>query len=410
MATEPGIYLRLLVPALVGWVAWVVYRAPYQERSNRTLAVFLVLIASGFILESAWLLFDSTPASLAFRWAQFILGLVDPPLLLAYSLTFPRPAPGWRPAVLVAVAAPIVAILALGLAIGHDSDLNFTDRGFAGASFAYTTAAYLLAFGLLLRNFMREARRFLSRQLFYLALGAGFVALSRTPAAFIHGGPATAPSLGAAMAYGALAVVGLLAATAALAWRWGRPTGRSPARFLLTLGLLLALFLGAWGGLLTLSPSAFTFFFGLRWVFFALIVGYGILRYQLFDFQAETWNTMSYLVAAAAGVLLALRIDAAADPPLGAVEARLLAVAAAMAAMAAAYLLLREVGRLLRRGRPPAAQRRILLDIYQATLEYATAPGPPSSPEQQLAETLREVFEVSPEEHERIMARLRDAE
>jgi hypothetical protein len=401
MAAETAAYLRLLVPALVGWVAWAVARAPYQERPNRLLASFLLVIAVEFLLESVWLLFPPVGSA---RWAQFLLGLADPPLLLAYALTFPRPPPRWRPWAYVAAWTAAAAVFTAALAAGNDADLNFTRPGWAAAHLVAVDGAYLAAFLVLLRHFLGEPRRFLARQLGFVALGAGFVGLSRTAAAFLPGGlqmPGT--NLGLA-ARGALLVAAAYAILALVAWAWGRTARRSPAPLMATLGAVLAGFLGAWIALAAAAPGGFTFFFALRWVVFALIVGYGILRHQFFDFQAETGNTLAYLAAAVAAVAVSARVGQAAA---GAEAARhAAALAAGAATLALGSLLLRQLGR-LRPAPSEVASRRRLLEIYEATLEYAIEPATWSGPQRRLVETLRDLFEVTPEEHERIVARLR---
>lgn len=405
MGAETAAYLRLLVPALVGWVAWAIARAPYQERPNRLLASFLLVIAVEFLLESVWILFEPVDGV---RWAQFLLGLADPPLLLAYALTFPRPSARWRPGAFVGACCAVAAAFAAALAAGHDGDLNFAARGWSAAHMLVVDAAYLAAFLVLLRRFLDEPRRFLARQLSFVALGAGFVALSRAGAAFLPGGPGVAGSNLAAVAQGALLVVAAYAVLVLLAWRWERAALRSPVPLMAALGGLLAGFLGTWAAFAAAAPASVTFFFALRWVFFALVVGAGILRHQLFDVPAETWNGLSYLAAAVAGVLTAATLHQA----LGAGDAagaapRLAALAAGVAVLATVDPLLKAVGRRLRQGRP-ATPRRILLDLYEATLEYACVQGAPrTGAERQLAETLRELFEVSAEEHERILARIR---
>jgi hypothetical protein len=409
MGAETAAYVRLLVPALVGWVAWAVARAPYQERPNRLLASFLLAIAVEFLLETVWLLFQPVRSVGAARWAQFLLGLVDPPLLLAYALTFPRPSPRWRPWAYAAACAAVAAVLATALAVGHDRDLNFSSRAWGAAHLAAVGGAYLAAFLHLLRRFLGEPRRFLARQLAFVAVGTGFVALSRTAAAFQPGGLQLAGSHLEMAGRGAVLVLAAYAALVVVAWRWGRAALRSPVPLMAALGGLLAAFLGTWAALAQASPAGFSLFYALRWVFFALLVGAGILRHQIFDVPAETWNGLSYLAAAVAGVLTSAALDHAlgAGAPAAGAAPRLAALAAGVAVLATAYPLLKALGRRLRRGRP-AAPRRILLELYEATLEYAIAPGPPrTGAERQLAETLRELFEVSAEEHERVLARLR---
>lgn len=397
-------YFRLLVPALVGWVAWAVACAPYQERSNRLLASFLLVIAVEFLLESVWILFEPVGAA---RWAQFLLGLVDPPLLLAYALTFPRPPPRWRTWAYAAACAAAAAPLAVALAAGHDAFLNYTSRGWAAAHLAAVDGAYLAAFLVLLRRFLGEPRRFLARQLAFVAVGAGFVALSRTAAAFLPGGLQLQGSRLEMVGDGAILVLAAYAALVLVAWLWGRTALRSPARLMAALGSLLGAFLATWAALAVASPDGFSLFFALRWVFFALVVGAGILRHQLFDVTAETWNGLSYLAAAVAGVLASALLGNAlgAGPSSGAARG-LAALAAGVAVLATAYPLLKALVRRLRLGRPETP-RRILLELYEATLEYAIADGPPrTGAERQLAETLRELFEVSAEEHERVLSRL----
>jgi hypothetical protein len=153
-----------------------------------------------------------------------------------------------------------------------------------------------------------------------------------------------------------------------------------------------------WGTVLAVVP-AFGLLFALRWVFFAVLVGYGMLRYQLFDLQAEGWRMLAYAVAVTAGIVVAAAtVEAtggrrALDP---------VALAAGLAAALAIYLGLAR----LARPRPFAGPRELLLDIYENTLGHAVDPRHLTPGERRMVETLRDLFDVLPEEQERILERL----
>src|ERR1043165_1282819 len=87
------LFVRLLPAVFLFWLAWVVARSPYRSRGNQLLTAFFGLVGLEFFLEFlAGLLqpLSSTSAGIA-GFVNTVLGVADPPLLLLFSLSVPRP-------------------------------------------------------------------------------------------------------------------------------------------------------------------------------------------------------------------------------------------------------------------------------------------------------------------------------
>ncbi len=75
----------------------------------------------------------------------------------------------------------------------------------------------------------------------------------------------------------------------------------------------------------------FTYYFGYRWIAFALIAGYGMLRFQLFDFELRVNQAAGLLVAMPVALSAAFLAGGLASPGSQTPTSRGLALAAFMA-------------------------------------------------------------------------------
>lgn len=415
-----AVYIRLIAPAFLIWLAWVVHRAPYQDRSHQVLAGFLALVAAGFTCEFLWYFLAPYHTGLSefFRGTQRVLGYIDPPILLLYAGLFARPR-RWANSFWLWTAYAIAGTLLFIMGLPHLKTEWILKPGypaFAWAEVVYVNGTYLAAFLIVLDGYAKEPRRHLSKQLYFLALGIGFVALSRSAAIVLASMPGynTAahwlyppiPSLLAALA---ILVLGLFVHAAA----HGRAT-RPVRRLAGPLALLLVAFFTLWSLLgvvydLWDSRLGFGNYYGLRWIFFGILVAYGILRYQLFDFELRARQSIALLATLFAAPTLAILVGLAAQARgMEVPVARLWGLAAGAAAALPLFVVLDRIARFfVPPGANAAQERSRRLEVYEATLEYALRKREWSPAEQRFANTLREVLQVSAEEHEQVMSRLR---
>lgn len=419
---EFTLYMRLLPPIFLGWTAWVVGRAPFQERANRILATFLMLVGLGFLFEFLWQFFAPTSSNIgvSFRAAQLLVGVMDPPFLLAYALVFSKPHTLAAPRPLwMAYGLAGLALFFAGLPYLEWDSQNFRTSylWYILAQTVYVNGTYLVAFILILHGFAREERRFLSRQLTFLSVGIGLVALSRSAILFngdsgSWAGPTTwwNPALYALLV--ALAILGIVHL-----FRPRAPGRREAAvrRVERTLAFLLVGFFALWGftwivsNALSMSGILFGYFYSYRWVVFSIIVGFGILRFQLFDFEIRARQALALLVAIVVGLVVAMSAALLTSDRLeGTTPSYLLGFLAGLASGLPSYVVVR---RLLGWFGPEdaglAASRKRQLSLYEATLEFALQKPTWTEEEQRFVETLWELFEITPEEHEHVLARLR---
>lgn len=405
-------HLSLLPVVFLGWLAAVVARLPQQRKANRLFAAFLLTVALGFAMEFLWGLFlhMDGPMRETFRTVQDVLGILDPPLLLAYAVAVSRrrsPGAGYW--------------CAYGLVGGT---LFFASRFGPGgdwqpiASLGYVNGTYLAAFAVLLAASAVETRRYMSRQLRFLAIGVGFIGLSRSGAIFYAGPSALALSSGFEI-IGAASLVSL--AVLLLAWVIGSALKRSAAHkiggLVLRLGVLMAVFFLCWLGLIGVdtalgsTDTLGTFavgFYGYRWVVFAGVVGYGILRYQSFNLESALTQAGAFSISVPIGIVAAMVTGSSLSPD----RPTAVAQASALVVFAATTIVVGLLARwfsstLVAREAFEAGYRRRRLQVYEATLEYALEKPEWSEEERRLVESLKEVFEISPEEHRQIAERVR---
>ena len=387
-------------------LAWAVARSPYQSMANRLLVTLFSLLGLGFLLE---LLVDLTmplSAQLAHLLQALVLtiGVVDPPVLLAFSLAFPDPRPALRSPTLWA-ASGAVALLVLYLALT-------AGRAGAWAMTVYVDAMYLTSFGLLLRAYVRERHRFRERQLFFVVLGVGFAAVSRS-AAVLFSHPVRTP-LGPALTF-LLTGLGITLLLTGLFYAWARRLP-APARTRVLFRWLLAALLGflaVHSLVLSLNELGLRVsgqYFGLRWVVVGGILGYGILRYQLFDFELRARQAVIFLASLFVGSLTAFATALlVGDGSMGLTATRAVGLGVGVGATLLCYTLLTRLWRLAWPGTElPVRFRRRRIELYEAALEYALADTRWTLGDHLFAVTLREVFQITPEEHEQVVRRLSD--
>jgi hypothetical protein len=402
-----ALFVRLLPSVFLFWLAWAISRSPYKSTSNRLLSRFFLVVGAGFFLEFLAALLQPVSPGLAGAMSNLdaVAGVADPILLLLFSLTFPQLHP-LRQSRLLWSSWTCAAALTLILSWTSPSQV----AGLAQwESVAYVNGTYLLCFGVLLQSYLREQYRFRQRQLFFVVLGVGFVGLSRSTALFanlllFYNLPLglVAAGLGASL----LILAIFLVACHILAPLTAR---RADVAFVWLLALLVG-FSSAYF-LVVQVDSAMVFrhtlddqYFGLRWIVVGGILGYGMLRHQLFDFELRTRQAILFLVSMPIGLLAAFATALAVNPGTSITVARSAGLLVGIASTGAAYTSIGWVwGRLDPESEFPARERRI--ELYEATLEYALADAPWNLGERLFADTMREILGITAEEHERIVKR-----
>lgn len=418
-----------LVGLLAAALALVVLRASPRKPANQFFALFMALLgvnfAAGFFHEGYLLGGDAAGVRLTDRvmWQALLL---DPAALLYFALLYPRRDPRLgRPGLVLALGLPALLFTGLHLAapwlfappLPGAAEPAVGDAARALYRFPvilYMAAYYLAAFGLLLRNYLREESPILrdQRGLFALGLGVavfpriGLIPYLELPVEL----PLDALRLNRFLVQTATAMLPLLGA-----WAWARmATAERQTQvdrvFVAMAGMVLAI-MSLW--LLTtplLSWVAGGSFvpkvvFGLRWVFFGAIVGYALLKYQVFDVELRTkrWTGRGAAVAALAAVALAVQHASAAALPGNLPLA--LAAAGGMVVLAA-WPVRRGADRLAARVFPAAQPgdeaylHACRVEVYWAHLEEALGRGEPDPAEARFLEQLRERLDISEREHQ----------
>jgi hypothetical protein len=401
MLPDATVSLVRLVPAtFLFWLAWAVQRSPYRTLGNRLLAGFLALVGLGFFLESlADFARHAAPGmGGVFRSAAIAAGIVDPPLLLAFGLAFPFARPALRsPALWLALAAA-AGVTAAAMVVAP--------AGVGGwVLTAYVDTAYIVAFALLLRSYAQEPPGLRERQLFFVVLGVGFAALSRVGGFFFEHA-LTRDQLTAILVSSLAGYLGLSVLFFVVLRRWGVPGPRARGLFFPLLALLVA-FSIVYYPLFVFARPVSSQWFALRWIVVGGILGYGILRHQLFDFELRTRQAVTFLASLAIGLLAAIAAASAAEAGSNLAVAQIAGLATGVAVTALAYAAIAWGWRRLRPGDElPSAYQQRRVELYQAVLEYSLAGAQLNLGEHLFAGTLREVFAISQEEHDEVMRKI----
>jgi len=417
VATEYLLYTRLLAPVCLVWMAWIVAKAPYRERFSRLLVVLLVVLATGFLMEFAGTLMQASAFGRAVARAAFVPGVVDPLLLLAVALAAARPDERlpWRRALApLAAAAGAMAFVF----VASPATWNEWNPWSSIAHLVYVNGLYLAAFIVLMRAHQGETRRYRVHQLSVLAIGIGFVALSRMSAFVWPGVPGWIPYPSGPTPRITTSYQSLLAVLATLAIVWVAFTLRRGARqarphrimawtFVLIVAFFAVWLLAALGDLALEINILWTGYFGLRWIVFSVFMVHAVLRYQLFDYELHVRNLGVFFFSLVTALAVALAAAAFVGTRAGDLLAGHLAgLAAGAAAFGATYVASTRLLQASAASPTIAKSDARRLEIYEATLELALRRPAASREELIYVETLREVFEISPEEHENVLARL----
>jgi len=408
-AASYALFVRLLPSVFLFWLAWAVSRSPYRSSSNRTLSLFFLVVGLGFLLEfMAELVQPISP------WSADVLsgigtlaGVVDPALLLLFSLSFPQVHPRRRSRVLW-VSYGCAALATLIVSWNPSSRLALLTQW---ESVIYVNGTYLACFLVLLQGFLHEQYTFRKRQLFFVVLGVAFAGLSRSVAFFTFG---FAHLLFAEFIVLSLAASLLLVLAFMLGVRMVRPRLALQANkvfawvAVLLVGFSASLFLVLeLDGLFGFGSLLVNQYFGLRWLVVGSVLGYGILRHQLFNFELRARQAVLFLVSLVIALLVAFAVALAVGPGTGITAARLAGLAAGAVVFGLAYVGLGLVWRRLGAGADlPVAYQQRRVELYEAALEYALGGAQLSLGERLFADTLREALGITAEEHERILKRL----
>lgn len=400
----------LVVGVVAATIGVLVLRTGVRKPANQYFALFMLLIAGNFLTAFAHRGLLATDASAGRLFSRIALQflLFDPAVLLAFTLLYPRRDPRFDQwSVRAAIALPPLLLTAAHLALpGAFLDDGFRRRGepdLPGMALVetYVLAFYLASLARLLGSFRHERSLVVRGQLALLVVGFGVAIVPRVALAMIPildallGG--LAPPIHMYVRVGAALLV-LAAAYAYTTRGLGPEEAPSVRRALRAMSLLVGAILATWvliettGRWLERSgadPSTWralvaylnAYVFSLRWIVFGLVVGYALLRYQLFDVDTRMRRVARLAAAAtvlgllaggaiAAGAILK-PLAVTADP--GTLLALFtLVVVAPLAARWAS----REVDRRLPAaptGREARQARR--LEVYRAALEGAMRGG-----------------------------------
>lgn len=387
----------LAAAALLGCVALVVLRANPSGAPNRFFAFFLLLVAGNGVadgLRKVFLLEVGTPEWLLLEHIGLAFLVLDPALLLYFASIYPRRTraadhPLFAPGV-VALWAFFAAVL-VAAPEAYRASLGPSRATWAGIMLlAYLGGCYLAAYVLLLRQLRGEPspRRLRQQQLLVGAFGIALVyRVGVLPSEFLPLGLASTV-VASLIAVGLFASIGIwslhrarnASERAALA-RAHRVTAAGIAVLAVLANAGVALHLLGQdpllvGDVVEAGSSATSFF---RWVLFALVGGYAILRYQLFDIDIRVHRATRVALAVgvvAVGVLAARALARSIAPP-GELWGDLLFGAGAVLAMASAIRLSDLGARLLA---PPTGQaaefvRLRKMEVYGAALATALEEG-----------------------------------
>lgn len=423
MDVVPFLYfIRVVPPVLLLWLAWIVHRTPFQELANRLFASFLFVISLGYLLEFAWFTSNGGPIIVreVTREVQGLLGVLDPPLLLAASLAYLGRRSLLRnpwPWTVYLLAAAFLWWETRAYHVGNTViplDVALTLKAL------YVNGTYLLGFILLVKGAVEETHYYKRRQLGFLAVAVGFAALSRSGVLFVPGGPSVMLLGSPGTIFASLAVASVLYLIIWGTFRITLPRQRDGFETLfVVLGALVLAFHVLW--LLSFATDkaigeAVTTLhhthYPMRWVVFAAIMGYGSLRFQLFDFDLRLRQALALGAATFSAVAVAMTSATLLwDGPAGGtslLEARLAGIMAGILTIVPLWwMIMHGTRRLLPVADAVVAWQKRRLEVYEATIEH-TVDKPSWDPaERRFVETLREVFEVTSEEHEQVVARLR---
>jgi serine/threonine-protein kinase len=402
-----------------------------RRRASLLLSAFLLLVALNFLADGMgpdWSHITTDP------W--YILGFLtvafDPPVLLAFALSYPYPRHGR--AGLAAVAASLAlagAASVLRFTAPETLDFGLFRQSLGVAAMAVNLLACYLGAWLVMVRAARDAPTpLLARHAAWAASAIGIGVLPRLGVVLLYElgvGAWALDALGAARVgfgiFPSLAASAVILAAAAAGYAAGllaarpfplRPPLRAAFRLVAT---LVAGLLAVHAILLALSATTAAYMgpnlvFAARWVVFAGVLASGLLAYEVLEFQRPV-ERLLVGVGAACGAAAAGIAAAFALLPRGAGAALGFgALAAVAAALPAGVLARRGIVRLHRQhGIPEHVERR--LELYRAATEATWAAGEPGPRSRRRLDRERRSFGVSPAEalvvEHMVRARLADA-
>lgn len=416
--------VQLVVAAVAAALALLVLRADPRKPANQFFALFMLLIAGNFLADFVAKGFDlggdvRTQHLLERVAYQFLL--FDPAAMVYFAMLYPRRDPRLdRPLVLGLIAAPTLLLTALHLVVpgvfveppgSGEGSLGGLRPWFRGLVELYLACFYLASFTLLLRHFAREDSPIFRSQFTLFLAGFGVAILPRISLAAEQS--PLSPLL--SHPWNIVARVTPPVALFAAYWIYARrlvPPARLPemrrpfALMGVMVGLTVAVLVLASLDLGAVLPAAnfmsrLTYSF--RWIIFGSVVGYALLRYQVFDVELRTkrWTRRAAALAGfGAAALLAGLLVASVAP------GNTLALAGSEAVLLAAFALpiLRSADRLASKVFPGASQDSDYLyarkvEVYRANLEEALADGVIDPSEAAFLADLRRSLGISDREH-----------
>lgn len=410
----------LVVAVVTAAIALAVLRGSIRRAPNQFFAFFLLLVAANFGAQFLGAGFIEDPGqSLLWKRVGLLVLIWDPVVLVYFASVFPRRAffavHGWALALLALV--PLLLTLAF-----FQSPGAFDPPGFQVQRvtlLVYLGAAYAYCLFTLFTPRAPAATPALARRTEFVLLGFAVALLPRLGLLVDDLGLFGLTSSPGRVAARIAITGGFFGALYVLAGRAARrptpPTGpRRTWIFGWTAAFLAVLTLLWISGLLLAEEFQASRDFGInlyypfRWILFSLIVGYAIVRYQVFDIELRLKRTLGLALFSAVAVSLFtlsyLALDRLLLPPL--LDRTDVAAVLLAALLVLPFLLGRRQGtaRLAslvfpHASRDPGYLRSRKLEVYAAHLEAAAAEGRLTNPPDPELEALRARLGLSPEEH-----------
>lgn len=413
-AVSPAVALSLFVAAVLFLLAGVLLAAGRRRRESLVLAIFMGLVGVNFLATGLEALYHPPYA--------FLLGRVslalDPLFLLLFVHLYAPQGSAALARGLMAVSASLAAIaialsvLAPNLGFRVPSLIPDASLGLTSAMLNLAVC-YGAAWAHALRAALAAPTRLLGQRATWLAGAIGVAVIPRlalVPAdfnLFAALGPADPPYEKAERAFFLVALLqmGIIAAILALTYWYVRRKSVSPPvpiRRALRFVALAVLFLVALSVPFTVSGYhggphfGWTGSFGLRWIVFAGVLVYGMLRYEVPEFQrtADRAVPVAGAVLGAVAVFLVATVYGGAQDLAPSVYVPLAAGLALAAAWPAADLT-RTTVRYLEGVHPSGGELDRRLELYRAALESAWARGPPNATARVRLDRERRAFGLS---------------
>lgn len=425
---DVGNFVGLVAGALIMMVGAFVFTAKPASTLHRLFFVLAMLDGASTIFFGLALMADSPVDRRVFFATYYYHFLAFLTLLGIFGLVFPRPIFGGRGGSLLRIGAPLLAgggLIALYVT-NHDLFwVSDASNVLFGVRMAPLGNLLNIAFGalpalLVLRftnAFAREESVSHRRQATYVLAGMVIAyapfpttvvmqALATSPASFVSGRPDRI------LSYWSFAVVVvLLVASAIKVLRDHRPHVRAERKFMQGAYGVVAMF--TLGALVFPTDLVGALIRSVALLAYPLLLGYAIVRYEVFDIDRRLGRAATYsVVAAVMGLGFILGENLLQDQLSEFIETDSAFLRGSLAAIGAAAIsapAAKFADKLRRRVLPEPTESDLdarKREIYLHSLEGAMADGILAANESRALAALRESLDITAEEHEALLSRI----